>query len=509
MTDSDVAGVNTSELLQEAMSLHQQRRHSEAEISYGRVLDLDPHNPRALRLWGILARERGQFDASLDLLTRLVNVAPDDPESLSELALTHMMAGQLHQADALFRQALVCDSDFHKALANLGALLHRRGHLHEAISVYRHCLNVESGDLEVRCNLANALMDAGKSDEALSECDAALLIFPDDPFLLANQGAVLCGLREFESAAQVLEQVADTGYIDDMGMINLGFSYSHLGKLASAVDVLHGAVMAYPANARAAADLANAYIAVGENLKAINICESFLARYPGEGLVLANYAYALRDSGRTDDAGALLDFTGLVNVHEIDVPERYPSLAAFNKELVRFIQDHPSLLTNPVRKATLGGDQTGELNPADNAALSAFEALANGMVLDTVQKYEQAGFANHPAMVCAPETWTLRIWATVLRGGGRQTPHLHPMAWLSGVYYVQVPTDLDSTGGLEFGLSPKHLVVQSEPDSYVIGPREGRMVMFPSYFYHCTREFVSQQSRISIAFDVIPSSAGG
>ena len=78
---------------------------------------------------------------------------------------------------------------------NLGALLHRRGHLHEAISIYRRYLVLEPGELEVRCNLANALMDAGQSDAALAECDAALLISPDNPFLLANQGGVFCGLE--------------------------------------------------------------------------------------------------------------------------------------------------------------------------------------------------------------------------------------------------------------------------------------------------------------------------
>jgi len=492
-------------LLQEAMRLHQQERYTEAGISYDRVLRLDPKNSRALRLSGILAREQGQFGTSLDLLTRLSEVSGDDPASFSELALTHMMAGHLYEADAFFRQALVCDPDFDKALANLGALLHRRGHLHEAIHIYRHCLNLMPGDLEVRCNLANALMDAGKSDEALAECDVALSISPDNPFLLANQGGVLCGLMEFGAATRVLEQVVGSDYVDDMTLINLGFAYSYLGKTQAAVDILIRAVNANPDNARAVADLANACMAVGNVEKGLEICENFLARYPGERLVLANYAYALRDAGRIDEADKLLDFARLVNVQDIDIPPGCATLAEFNRALASYIKSHPSLLSDPVRKATTGGEQTGELDPPDNTELSVFEGLANRMVRDTVQQYQVAGFSDHPAMVGAADSWTLRIWATVLRAGGHQTPHLHPLAWLSGVYYVQLPTDLDSTGGLEFGSSPDHLVVKSEPEKFPVEPREGRLVLFPSYFYHRTRTFVSEQPRISIAFDVVPN----
>ena len=508
MTDRDAAGAGGPELLQAAMRLHRQGQPAEAEIYYSRVLDLDPDHPQALRLSGILARERGQLGTSLGLLTRLGEVAGDDPASLSELALTHMMAGHLQQADSYFRQALVNHPDFYKALVNLGALLHRRGHLYEAISTYRRCLDQEPGDLEVRCNFANALMDAGNGEEALAECDAALSISPDNPFLLANQGGVFCGLEEFERAAGVLESVVDSGYFDDLALINLGFAYSHLGKAELAVDVLNRAVIAYPDNARAAADLANAFVAVDEIDKALKTCEGFLTRYPAERLVTANYAYALRDAGRIDEAGALLDFTRLVNVQDIDLPPGHESLAGFNDALATYIQAHPSLLSNPVRKATTGGDQTGELNPADNTALSNLAELVNTAVLDTVRKYHATGFSDHPAMTWAAEdAWTLRIWATVLQAGGYQTPHLHPMAWLSGVYYVQLPTDLKSTGELEFGSSPEHLCVNAEPEKYLVSPREGRLVVFPSYFFHCTRAFVSEQPRISIAFDVVPEPA--
>ncbi|MFQ6018117.1 MAG: putative 2OG-Fe(II) oxygenase, partial [Kiloniellaceae bacterium] len=35
-------------------------------------------------------------------------------------------------------------------------------------------------------------------------------------------------------------------------------------------------------------------------------------------------------------------------------------------------------------------------------------------------------------------------------------------------------------------------------------PEEGLMLLFPSYFYHRTIKFETAETRISIAFDVVP-----
>jgi len=37
-----------------------------------------------------------------------------------------------------------------------------------------------------------------------------------------------------------------------------------------------------------------------------------------------------------------------------------------------------------------------------------------------------------------------------------------------------------------------------------IQPRPGRLVLFPSYMWHCTIPFHDAQPRMTIAFDVVP-----
>lgn len=486
------------------MRLHEQGRFGEAEAVYQDFLDAKPDHPQALRLAGILARQRGEFQKSLERLSRLAEISPRDAVPVSELALTHMMAGDLGRADACFRTALSHDANSYRTIANFGALLQRRGHLHESIGMYRRCIELDPDDLEIHCNLASALVDAGLAKEALDQCDAALSVSPDNPLVLVSRGAVLCGLGDFERAKDVLEQVRCLGIVDEMALINLGFANSRLGDVAAAIEVLLQATAAFPNNARAFADLANAYVADGDIANALECCEIFLKRHPGEPLVLANYAYALGDNGRTEEADSILDFERLVCISDIKNPRGYDNLGRFNDALASYIRQHPSLLENPARKATTGGRQTGELDSTSSPELAVFEALVDDTVDKTVQAYRISGLADHPAMARIADEWSLRIWSTVLQSGGHQTAHLHPAAWLSGVYYVQLPDESGPGGELAFGSPPTHLAVNSPPGDYVVEPRPGRLVVFPSYFYHRTQPFVSDQPRISIAFDVIP-----
>jgi len=96
-----------------------------------------------------------------------------------------------------------------------------------------------------------------------------------------------------------------------------------------------------------------------------------------------------------------------------------------------------------------------------------------------------------------------------MRSAGHQLPHVHPSAWLSGVYYAQLPgavseQDADQAGWIEFGRPPDKLAGGSSFPVRRFAPHEGRMFIFPAFLYHQTVPFVSDEPRISLAFDVVP-----
>jgi uncharacterized protein (TIGR02466 family) len=501
-------------LLHEAMSLHRAGRVAAADECYARFLEVEPQHAQALRLRGVLAREQGDAGRALALLQQACAAVPEDAEAAAELGLCYLATGDLLLAEKALRAAVHLAPDHQRALANLGALLQYRGHVDAAADCHRRALALDPDDIEVRCNLINTLLEAGRGMAALAESDAALKDHPGRALLLVARGAVLCGVERYDEAVADLERALKIQPADDMALINLGLARRMLGQHEAAIAILRTAVRINPDNARATADLANLLAASGQMGAALSLCETFLDRHPGECLVLTVYAYALRDAGRADEARQILDLERCVRVLETRVPAGFADLATFNAQLAECIENDPSLNANPLGKSTRLGGQTGELDLDAHPALSALRELINTAVRDSAAHFRRTGLTTHPMMARAADRWTLRVWGTVLGPGGHQAPHMHPLGWLSGAYYVRVPHDMHSMaagsdpaqppGALEFSRPPERLLVQAPAEVRVVVPHEGRLALFPSAFYHRTIPFTSGEKRISIAFDAMP-----
>ncbi|MEQ8612189.1 MAG: 2OG-Fe(II) oxygenase family protein, partial [Parvibaculum sp.] len=125
---------------------------------------------------------------------------------------------------------------------------------------------------------------------------------------------------------------------------------------------------------------------------------------------------------------------------------------------------------------------------------------------DTIRKEPR-----HPYRSQVPKTYHLDLWGTLLSEGGHQHSHIHVGGWMSGVYYVALPPTLGTgedgkDGWIEFGHPPPEFEANFEPQTVTYEPREGDALFFPSYLFHRTLPFSGDVRRISLAFDVKPTS---
>jgi uncharacterized protein (TIGR02466 family) len=91
-------------------------------------------------------------------------------------------------------------------------------------------------------------------------------------------------------------------------------------------------------------------------------------------------------------------------------------------------------------------------------------------------------------------------WSVRLRSGGYHTSHVHPRGWISSACYIQVP---DDEGILSFG-KPGMLTTPQLDAEFSVRPEAGLLVLFPSYFWHGTLPFQSEEPRLTVAFDAVP-----
>ena len=105
-----------------------------------------------------------------------------------------------------------------------------------------------------------------------------------------------------------------------------------------------------------------------------------------------------------------------------------------------------------------------------------------------------------------PDNYFINGWCVILREGGYEAPHIHPNAWLSGCFYIDIPQNISNNkGNIEFityGYDIPHTNNNLPCHSYK--PENGSCILFPSSLFHYTVPFNGKSDRISLAFDIIP-----
>jgi uncharacterized protein (TIGR02466 family) len=116
-----------------------------------------------------------------------------------------------------------------------------------------------------------------------------------------------------------------------------------------------------------------------------------------------------------------------------------------------------------------------------------------------------------------PVDWTLHGWANVNRFGDYHDLHNHPHSYLSGTYYVDMPSaaaeagtrnDLSPGAISFFDPRPQANMTAIRGDAQIspqltIQPRPGMILMWPSFLHHLVHPNLSRQKRISISFNLV------
>ena len=100
------------------------------------------------------------------------------------------------------------------------------------------------------------------------------------------------------------------------------------------------------------------------------------------------------------------------------------------------------------------------------------------------------------------------MWAIINTGGSANLRHQHGNSTISGAYYVRAPKN---SGDIVF-YDPRPAPVYTYPKAVNpnllnaqvngISPKEGALVLFPSYLDHSVNENLSDEERIVISFNI-------
>ncbi|MEQ8230047.1 MAG: tetratricopeptide repeat protein [Rhodospirillales bacterium] len=454
-------------------------------------------------MMGHAAERLGTPRIALRAYHRSLDQAPDNPAVHYNLGSLYLRRHQWTEAIRHLQTACDAKPDWEAAWENLVQAMMGTEHYETVIPFLKDCMARFSDNATFYFQHAEALMNMG--DRAAAEAAYRTLteLAPQEATAWAGLAAAVIQDGRKDEAATIIAQAASAGAASP-DLEEMAATLKLDAGDAVAAKAGYEAVLATtPGHRLARINLIDALVQAGDHEQALGICDERLAEIPGDPEMLAYRAVVLTDMGRADEAEAFLP-PDLIMGHRPMAPDGFASMADFNKEMVRHILSHPSLVPSPPSHATVQGRHTGSLVCEPWGPMQHFKE----MIAEAARVYRRRHRnSDHPVFTRWSDEYSLTLWAVEMNAGGHQMPHIHPSGFLSGVYYPQLPrqvTDPDDTKGfIEFFQAPEQFKLRHAPRLQLFAPEEGGMYLFPSAYFHRTIPFEGDGTRISVAFDLV------
>jgi tetratricopeptide (TPR) repeat protein len=359
----------------------------------------------------------------------------------------------------------------------------------------RRLVDATPDRIEPRLMLARALFDAGQ----FQEIDA---LFPgtlDDmePRAAFETGRAAAQSRDLARAVAAFRRAASADVPKSHSELAAALLRARDGD--SAVAAAREALARTPGDSQALRVLATVLFGRGDARQAYDLAAALWTNGARNAQLLWTWTCAAGGLGRVDEFARLTAPETLFVRTQLDMGEDV------NRALEDEIRAKDALARpasyRPTRADALRRD---DFETAEGPAARRFHDL----VRREVSRYcdERRHMADHPVITGRPEPAALESWALVMAGSGYEGWHIHPAAWLSGVYYVDVPRGDPAAhaGAIGFGALPASPPLKGCAfQEWRIAPEPGTLVLFPAYFAHRTWPTESPNPRISIAFNAI------
>jgi tetratricopeptide (TPR) repeat protein len=488
------------------LALSFERRHADAEKSFRDALRLQPNLMMAKQsLVASLNEQRRHREAeALAVITIRQNRL--DPRQASALYynLGVAVAAQKRDVEALgllnTAQGFAPDMPFVDCVR--GSVLHRLGKLDEAIDAYRRAIMRNPLDMTAHRELNHLLYRLERDDEFLSSYDAAIDAVPGVPALEFDKASLLLRAERFEEAKAGFEKGTAIAPENIVGHDGLARAHARLDDFQPAIAAHERAVGIEPGNAAAWCNFAETLLRAGDAARALEASEKSLALQPANPQGVAFATLAMRKLGDAREA-AINDYARLVQTFDLEAPEGFPDMESFNRTLCEALDPLHARGREYLDQNVRGGTQTiDDLFATNHPLIVALRARFDDAVNAYIARMKDD--PDHPLFARKGNGFGyIGAWTTRLKGGGRHLNHIHKGGWISSAYYVGLPKTEGEEGWLSFGTPPFDMGFD-EPVRRKIEPKVGRLVLFPSYMWHGTTPFTPEETRTTIAFDVLP-----
>lgn len=483
----------------------QARQPSVAEQEARALVATDARDAEAWSALGSALNAQQRPEEAIDALQRAVAIQPGYATAHENLVT---LLGAMDRSEEALEELARCERlglrgrglDLNRARSFMQ--LDRYG---ESETVLMRLIADSADDREAQFLLAQLRHVRGDADFACELRAAAER--PGAPAATSAQYAdLLRRTGQFAAAESILHDlIAREGAIPQL-QSSLATVLQETGRYRESVAAARSAHEALPDDATIAENLVANLLSAGEPAAARPIVDRFRAHTPADQRWITYRSDIARQSGEGLFAD-WYDLDRLVRVYELEPPPGYRTIGEFHDELRPQLEARHRQSAHPLDQSLRGGTQTSrgllsDPNPLIRLYLAQLAApLAEyqaAIGLDSAHPMRSRNLRPARPTGC---------WSVRLRRGGFHVNHIHPQGWISSAYYVDVPSEVEDeaaqSGWLKFG-EPRY-PMPGGVALRAVQPRPGRLLLFPSYFWHGTNPILGDEPRLAIAFDCLPA----
>ena len=511
-----------------------------AKKHYSIALKLDPEFSDVKVNFSLLLSKERNLSAALNLIDSEIEKRAQPQKLLKIKAKILQNCLEFNQSEALFRVCLAHDPSDYFCQINYVCVLRELEQYPLALSFLQQITIQQPQNSEIAFLTGCIYYDQQAYKEAEYFLKQALIFSPENIAahealnkLYWEQDQQALFLTSYEilkntvpsaqlSYSKIAQQIQANQFEQAQVELNLlpnsiintsGFTHlqaviaDRLGDKAKANDFYARAALADPGNLRLQIDFANLLIKQKKYLQALSILEplSNLHFFNQELWAYKGICWRLLNNPKHNWLNNYEQFIQPIN---LGYPSGYDSQAHFLHEL----------------SDTLISLHTGKNQPLDQSVRQGTQTIGNllNKKLTVIQEYKHLlTKAAHVYLNQLPTDPTHPLlsrnrgqfsfegsWSVKLNSGGFHSNHVHPLGWISGPSYINVPKEINANdptkaGWVKFGETALELG-EDEHIGRMICPQSGFVVLFPSYMWHGTQPFNSLQTRLTAPVDISP-----
>lgn len=317
-------------------------RLREAEAEYARSLKSRPGWGEALNNLGIVYQKQERYEEADRAFREILKLNRKDPRANNNLATNYALQGRTREAMRFYRDALDSDPSYSRAAGNLGQLIDTEKDVDAAVDELQQLAELDMENLELQYRLATALARTGKYEDA--ERVLLRILGSDARHIEATRllGDVYLRSGQDEKAERCYRRLSN---------INADYMEHHLDRarvfqlrreIATALQEIETYLEAKPGDLDGLMLRASIYVDSGRQDDAIAMLEELRKIYPGDGRVLAAIANAHQRGGMREEA--LRAFDDLINLQgsratSDDIEALHESLQLYEQAVDAFADD--------------------------------------------------------------------------------------------------------------------------------------------------------------------------